>query len=153
MSRVHERLAAGEADLARGSARAAISSRKAAASARRDVDEPVVLRARFDVAVAAGDVAEGAGVDPQRRKRFQRARGARLAVRGPVRIAEFAGVCLNAASVHDAQQSDYRPLGLTICCPPQGTLLHPVGRAPFLPLRPSRAMQNPWRGCSSVVEQ
>ena len=32
----------------------------------RDVDEPVVAGARFDVAVPAGDVAERAGVDPER---------------------------------------------------------------------------------------
>ena len=61
---IHERLAAGEADLAHGPLPVLdlieIGDRLGAG----DVGEAVVVGARFDIAIAAGDIAEAAGVDP-----------------------------------------------------------------------------------------
>ena len=87
---VHERLAAGEADLPRGQPLARDLIEEGSDLGARHIGEPVVLRARFDIAIAAFDVAEAAGVDPQRPQRFKRDASAGLAGRGPVRIAEFA---------------------------------------------------------------
>ena len=44
-----------------------------------DIGEPVVVGARVDIAIAAGDIAEAAGVDPQRAQARQapRARAVR----------------------------------------------------------------------------
>ena len=55
----------------------------------RDVDEPVVGGAQFDVAVPARDVAERAGVDPERLEPIERDPGATFARCGPVRMLEF----------------------------------------------------------------
>ena len=58
------------------------------------IDEPVVLRRRFDIAVMAGQVAQRAGVEPQRVERAQRHLGAGLASGGHERVAELARIRL-----------------------------------------------------------
>src|SRR5690606_26539789 len=57
---------------------------------RADVLQPVVPRARFDVAIPALDVAERAGVDPQRLEPGQRNDSPALAGGSPVRVLELA---------------------------------------------------------------
>ena len=67
--RIHERLAARKSDLARAKRfRLVKEGRRLIA---RDISEPVVLRARFDIAMRAFDIAERASVDPQRLKRIE----------------------------------------------------------------------------------
>jgi glycine C-acetyltransferase len=51
--------------------------------------EPVVLRARFDIAIAAFDVAQAAGVDPQHAQSLKPNLRAPLTGSGPVRVAEL----------------------------------------------------------------
>src|SRR5262249_34494288 len=54
-----------------------------------DVSEPVVLGARFDVAVAALDVAQAAGVDPQCAQSVQWNLRTPFSGRGPVWVTEL----------------------------------------------------------------
>jgi hypothetical protein len=89
---VEEGLASGEADLARPQSEPQRSRREGAGFGGGDIDEPVVGRARLDIAVGAGDVAQRAGVDPQRVQPLERHLGARRALRGQVGIAELAPV-------------------------------------------------------------
>ena len=87
--RVHERLAAREADLL-GAPTVALDLVEECRHIRAiEIDQAVVPGARFDVAIAAGDVAERAGVEPERPQVPQRHAGARLAVGGEMRIFEF----------------------------------------------------------------
>ena len=77
--RVQERLAAGKAD------------QPGAEPQRRDlvevlshvgdaqINQPVIARRGFDIAVAAGQIAQRAGIEPQRIERFERDLGARFA--------------------------------------------------------------------------
>ena len=61
---IHERLAAGEADLAHGPLPMLDLVEIGGRLGAGDVGEAIVVGARFDVAIAAGDIAEAAGVDP-----------------------------------------------------------------------------------------
>ena len=88
--RVHERLAAGEADLARAEPEGRDFVEIGSYLSRRDVDEPIVVRTRFDIAVLAGDVAERAGIDPKRLQPLERDGCPPLARGSPVRICELA---------------------------------------------------------------
>ena len=87
--RVHERLAAGEADLLDGQAVAGNLVEVAAHVIEVDVGQAVVVRPRFHVAVAATQIAQAAGVEPKRRQPRQRHHGAALALGGDVRFAEL----------------------------------------------------------------
>src|SRR5262249_6015588 len=64
--RIHERLAAGEPDLFRAPAVALDLVEIRGDFVAREIEEPIVPRARFYVAVLAGDVAERSGVEPKR---------------------------------------------------------------------------------------
>src|SRR6478752_1098704 len=86
---VHERLAAGEADLPRGQRLALDLIEEGRNLAAVDISEPVVLRARFDIAIAAFDVAQAAGVDPQHAQSLKPNLRAPLTGSGPVRVAEL----------------------------------------------------------------
>src|SRR5690606_14435119 len=55
-----------------------------------EIAQPVVPRARLDVAVLAGEVAQRAGVDPKRLQPAEADPRAPAAVRGPVRVDEAA---------------------------------------------------------------
>ena len=87
--RVHERLAAGEADLLDGQAVVGDLVEVAAHVVEADVGQAVVVRSRFHVAVAATQIAQAAGVEPERRQPRQRHHGAALALGGDVRFAEL----------------------------------------------------------------
>jgi len=76
---VHERFTAGEADLRRVTAGIGLVQEPVDLR-RRQVDQAVIGRAGFDVAVDAFQVAQGAGVEPQRRQPVQRHRGPLAAV-------------------------------------------------------------------------
>src|SRR5204863_3092934 len=85
-----ERLAAGEADLAGAEPAGLDLVEERRRLGRSDVDEPVVARARFDVAVLAGDVAERAGVDPKRLESLQRHGRTGLPGGRPIRVRKLA---------------------------------------------------------------
>ena len=55
----------------------------------RDVGKAIVVGARVDIAIAAGDVAEAAGVDPQRAQGVKCDARAPLAFGGHIGVAEF----------------------------------------------------------------
>ena len=61
---VHKRLAAGQPDLAGRRGPGGDLVEKADYLRERDISQPVVLGARFDIAVPAGQVAQRAGVEP-----------------------------------------------------------------------------------------
>ena len=81
--RVHERLAAGEADQpgAEPQRRDLVEVLRHVGGAQ--INQPVIARRGFDIAVAAGQIAQRAGIEPQRVQRFERDLGARFAGRGP----------------------------------------------------------------------
>ena len=140
---IHEGLAAGEADFPRGQSFARDLIEEGSDLGARHVDEPVVLRARLDVAIAAFDVAEAAGVDPQRAQRLQGDEGAGLAGRRPVRIAEFALARLKRGLGH--AWCPCKPLGPLVSRSrgsPQGARHHPFVR-PILPSRPALRHASP----------
>jgi hypothetical protein len=87
---VHEGLAAGEADLARSHSRRLVEISLGLGDGQ--IDERVVGRRAFDVAALAGEVAERAGVDPQRVEPLQRDMRAPLAFGGDERVAELGRV-------------------------------------------------------------
>ena len=86
---IHERLAAGEADLAHRQAIACDLIEKGSRLGAGKISEPVVVGARVDVAIAACDVAQAAGVEPQRAQAGKCDTGAALALGGHVGVAEF----------------------------------------------------------------
>jgi hypothetical protein len=88
---VHERLAAGEADLSDRKAIAHDFVEEGSGLGTGDVGQPIVLGARLDVAVTALDIAKAAGVDPQRAQRLKPNASAALAFSGPIWIGEFCG--------------------------------------------------------------
>ena len=87
--RVHEGLTAREADLAGAKPSGLDLVEVGRGLGRRYVGEPAVARARFDIAVLTGNVAERAGVDPERLEPLERHAGPGLAGRRPVGILEF----------------------------------------------------------------
>src|SRR5262249_46144495 len=87
--RVHERLAAGKPDLFRSPSMALDLVKVGSNFIVREINEAVVPRTRFDIAVAASDVAERAGVEPKRPQPLQRDARARLTRRGEMGILEL----------------------------------------------------------------
>jgi hypothetical protein len=87
--RVHERLAAGEADLARAQPQRLDLVEQARSVPGLEIAQPIVLRSRLDVAVEALDVAQRAGVDPQRIEPRQADGRPGLALGGDVGIPEL----------------------------------------------------------------
>jgi hypothetical protein len=87
---VHEGLAAGEADFTRAEP-ACLVEEKIDFGQRR-IDQGVVPGRAFDVAVLAGEIAQGAGVDPQRVEPLHRDARADVALRRPQRVAELGAV-------------------------------------------------------------
>ncbi len=87
--RVHERLAAGERDLAGGQLAISDLIEIRGDLGERQIHQCVVARRAFDIAALAGQVAQGAGVEPERLQRGHRDAGARLALGGDQRIAEL----------------------------------------------------------------
>jgi hypothetical protein len=87
--RVHERLAAGEADLARAQPQRLDLVEQTCGVSGREIAQTIVLRPRLDVAVEAFDVAQRAGVDPQRIEPRQPDRRPGLALGGDVGIPEL----------------------------------------------------------------
>src|SRR5262249_6197792 len=57
-----------------------------------EIDQPVVLRARFDVAVAAGDIAKRSGIEPKSFQPLEHDARARLAVGREKRVFELARI-------------------------------------------------------------
>src|SRR5204863_7869538 len=55
----------------------------------RQIDQPVVARARLDITIATRDVAQAAGVEPQRLEAIERNARAGLAAGGAQWILEF----------------------------------------------------------------
>ncbi len=86
---VEERLAAGEAHLLHGQAVAGDLVQVARHLRGRHVRQGVVARAALDVAVAAGDVAQRAGVDPERPQPRQGHRRPPLPLGRHPRVAEL----------------------------------------------------------------
>src|SRR4029453_16178930 len=78
---IHERLAAGEADFFGPPSLVFDLVEVGGDLGALKINEPIVLRGGLDVAVAAGDVAERAGVEPQRLEFAQRDAGAPLPAR------------------------------------------------------------------------
>ena len=87
--RVHERLAAGEADLLGAEAECGDFIQIGARFGAVDVRETVVARTRLDVAVGTGEVAQRAGVEPQRAQLAEGHGGAALAFGGAVGVREL----------------------------------------------------------------
>ena len=86
---VHEGLTACQPDLPRRQPRLGDLVEKAHDVGERQVGKAVVGRARFDIAVAASEVAQRAGVEPKGPERVERDRGAPVAVRRDVRVAKL----------------------------------------------------------------
>src|SRR5262249_18950389 len=87
--RVHERLAAGKPDLLRSPSIALDLVKVGSDFIVREISETVIPRTRFDIAVAASDVAERAGVEPKRPQPLQRDVRAWLTCRGEMGIFEL----------------------------------------------------------------
>ena len=87
---VHERLAAGESDLAHRPAARRDLIEKIAHLRLAEIDQPVILGGTLDIAVDAGDVAQRSGVEPQRPRSRQRHPRAGLAVGGNAGIEKLA---------------------------------------------------------------
>src|SRR5262249_38860853 len=87
--RVHERFAAGKPDLFRSPSMALDLVRGGRNCIVREIDEAVVPGTRFDIAVAASDVAKRAGVEPQRSQPLQRDVRAWLTRRGEIGVLEL----------------------------------------------------------------
>jgi hypothetical protein len=88
--RVHERLAAGEADLARRPPIALDLVEIARGVLCGQVYQRIVGRAALDIAGRAGEIAQRAGAQPQRLQLQQRNLRARRSVGGDVGIGELA---------------------------------------------------------------
>ena len=88
---LQERLAAGEADFPGGEGALRDLVEIGARLVGGQIGVPVVARARLDIAVAAGQVAGRAGVEPQRIEPFEGDPAARLALGGRVRVAKLPG--------------------------------------------------------------
>src|SRR4029079_15273455 len=97
---IHERFAAGKSYFQRLKLRGCNLVEKGAELGQVNISQPVVAWARLDVAIAALDVAEAAGVDPQRAQAFERYDGALLPSRSPVGIAEFESLGCDGNLVH-----------------------------------------------------
>jgi hypothetical protein len=90
--RVHERIAAGEADLLGAEAKQRRLVEIFADFGRREIDEAVVPGRGFDIAVAAGQVAQGSGVEPQGAQLPQRDRRPLFALGRDARVAKLCRV-------------------------------------------------------------
>jgi hypothetical protein len=97
---VHERLAAGEADLARANGGVGGFHKERCDFGACDIDQRIILGRAFDVAALARDVAQRAGVEPQRREAVEWHCRAALALGGPDGIDEF--FALNGGAIENA---------------------------------------------------
>ena len=108
---VHERLAAGEADLAGAERRRLVQIGQDLRQSR--IDERVVGRGALDIAALAGEVAERPGVDPQRVEPRQGDPGAGLALRGDQRVSELGRVERPRCGIEEGRGGEgvHRPEG------------------------------------------
>jgi hypothetical protein len=86
---VHERFAAGETDLAHRQGVAVDLVQIAFQIRERQIGQRVIGRRAFDIAIDAGEVAQRAGVEPERGQCLQRDAGTGLTLGGDARVAEF----------------------------------------------------------------
>ncbi len=97
---VHKGLAAGEADFGGRMGETCGFVEKSADLGAAEINERVIARARFDVAITAGEIAKRAGVEPERVEARKRHMGARRPVRRDGRIGEFQD-CVRLVDIHD----------------------------------------------------
>ena len=88
---IHERLATGEGDLAGRQAFARDLVEEGLDLGQRQIDQRIIARRALDVAGGAGQIAQRAGVEPQRVQPGQRHLRARLAPGGHAGVFELAG--------------------------------------------------------------